>query len=86
MRDLNELKYARMRDLYGLRYAKILLVRTENTKKRKKNLPRDNIFYSIFAVCDIHRVQFKQHEPTKIHSNTSYGERVAGTVYHYMQL
>ena len=49
-------------------------MRTENTKKvKEKNLTTNIIFYSISAVCDIHRFQFKQ--PTKIHSNTSYGER-----------
>ena len=46
----------------------------KHKKEKEKNLTTNIIFYSISAVCDIYRLQFKQHEPTKIHSNTSYGE------------
>ena len=52
-------------------------------KEKEKNLTMNIIFYSISAVCDIYRLQFKQHEPTKIHSNTSYGECVEG---HYPKI
>ena len=48
----------------------------KHKKGKKINLTTNIFFHSISAVCDIHRLQFKQREPTKIHSNTSYGERV----------